>query len=150
MKLSEALINRADLNKRIAQLSMRLNDNATVQEGEKPNEEPDELLAELDDCLLQLEGLIARINLTNSSVKLDGLTLTEHLAKRDCLSMKLGAYRDFIRSASTLSLRGMRSEIKWLSSVNVSQLQKHIDKLSAELRVLDNNIQALNWTTELI
>ena len=150
MKLSEALINRADLNKRIQQLNMRLNDNATVQEGEKPNENPEELLTELDDCLCQLEVLIARINLTNSSVKLDGLTLTEHLAKRDSLSMKLGIYRDFLRSASQISFRGMKSEIKLLSSVNVSKLQKHVDKLSAELRVLDNSIQALNWTTELI
>ena len=150
MKLAEALISRADLNKRIAQLSVRLNNNATVQEGEKPNENPSELLAELDDCITQLETLIARINLTNSSVKLNGLTLTELLAKRDCLSMKLGTYRDFLRTASQLSYRGLRSEIKWLSAVDVRQLQRYVDKLSAEFRRLDSDMQALNWTTELI
>ena len=40
MKLAEALQERADLNKRIEQLSTRLSVNATVQEGKTPAENP--------------------------------------------------------------------------------------------------------------
>ena len=44
MKLAEALTLRADLQKRAAQLQNRLYNNAKVQEGEKPAEDPRGLL----------------------------------------------------------------------------------------------------------
>jgi len=47
MKLAEALILRADCQKRIARLKSRLLVNAKVQEGDAPAETPQELIAEL-------------------------------------------------------------------------------------------------------
>jgi len=44
MKLAEALILRADCQKRIEQLRQRLLRNVKVQEGDKPAEEPMELI----------------------------------------------------------------------------------------------------------
>ena len=44
MKLAEALQERADLNRRIEQLRYRLGNNALMQEGEKPAEDPAALL----------------------------------------------------------------------------------------------------------
>ena len=43
MKLAEALQERADLNRAIQQLENRLSNNALVQEGERPAEDPQEL-----------------------------------------------------------------------------------------------------------
>ena len=57
MKLAEALILRADLQKRIAQLSARLKDSAKVQEGDEPTEDLKALFAELDQMLAQQEML---------------------------------------------------------------------------------------------
>ena len=150
MKLAEALQERADLNRRIQQLQQRLNNNAVVQEGEQPAEDPQELLIELDNCAANLEELIARINLTNCRTAVDGENLTALLARRDALKLRLSAYRDLAYSASQLGRRGMRSEIKLLSAVNVRELQKQVDQMAKELRVLDNSIQAANWATELI
>ena len=82
MKLAEALQERADLNRRIAQLNNRLSCNATVQEGEQPAENPSELLKELDSCIDRLEELICRINLTNCQTVTDSKTLTEQIAHR--------------------------------------------------------------------
>ena len=48
MKLAEALTLRGDLQKRAAQLQTRLHNNAKVQEGESPAEDPRQLLAELE------------------------------------------------------------------------------------------------------
>jgi hypothetical protein len=45
MKLSEALILRADCQKRIQQLRERLERSAKVQEGETPFEEPQALIS---------------------------------------------------------------------------------------------------------
>ena len=63
MKLAEALQERADLNRRIESLRVRLNTNAIVQEGEKSPEDPKELLKELNRCTTRLEELIKKINI---------------------------------------------------------------------------------------
>ncbi len=149
MKLAEALQERADLNKRIAQLSSRLCMNATVQEGEKPAEDPAELIKELEGSTARLEELIAKINLANCKTVVDGSTLTELIAKKDILTLKINSYRDLLNNASRLSQRATRSEIKILSTVNVKELQKRVDDLSKELRVTDNKIQETNWKTEI-
>lgn len=112
MKLAEALQLRADLQKRMAQLADRLYDNATVQEGEQPAEDPKELLAEYEDCIVQLEDLMARINRTNCGTRTPHGTLTELLARRDCLKMQVETYRNFLTSASSLTRRATRSEIR--------------------------------------
>ena len=48
MKLAEALQERADLNRRIEQLNSRLYRNSKVQQGRNPEEDPAELISELD------------------------------------------------------------------------------------------------------
>ncbi len=149
MKLAEALQERADIARRIDQLRFRLSRNATVQEGEKPAEDPSELIKELDACVARLEELMARINLTNAATVIEGRTLTELIAKRDALSVKTSAYRNFLDEASNLSGRASRSEIKILSTVNVRKLQKQLDDMSKELRQTDNMLQQANWTVDL-
>ena len=72
MKLAEALQERADIQKRLSQLRGRLLNNAKVQEGEKPVENPAELLQEMDGMILRLEELILRINMTNSATMDNG------------------------------------------------------------------------------
>ena len=83
MKLAEALILRADLQKRLEQLRQRLILNAQVQDGEQPAEDPESLLRELDEVTGELESLIRQINLTNAQPLSDGETLTALLARRD-------------------------------------------------------------------
>ncbi len=150
MKLAEALQERADLNRRIQQLHQRLSNNAIVQEGESPAEDPAELLAELDVCVQNLESLITRINLTNCRTTVDGVSLTALLARRDALKLKLSAYRDLAYNASQLARRATHTEIKVLSAVSVKDVQAQADTLAKDLRQLDNSIQAANWAADLI
>ena len=151
MKLATALSQRSDVQTRLSELRGRLNNNARVQEGEEPAEDPKVLLAELDTLCAQFEDRVARINLTTAATKnADGRTLTELLARRDALKEKLSILRGFLDSASNLAMRGMRTEIKIKSTVQVSKLQKQADDLSKELRELDEQIQELNWLTELV
>ncbi len=150
MKLASALSERADLQRRLSELGTRLNNNAKTQEGEPPAEDPKQLLSELDAILERLELLIARINLTNSRTVSDGKTLTELLARRDCLQQRLSVMRSFLDHASSRVERYSRTEIKIVSTVAVPELQKQTDRVSKELRELDETIQALNWTTELL
>ena len=150
MKLATALAERADLQRRLAELSTRLNNNAKAQEGEAPAEAPEALLRELDEIFTCLEELVSRINLTNSATAADGMTLTELLARRDCLKQRVQIMRGFLNSASAKVDRYSRAEIKIVSTVSVTELQGDLDRLSKELREVDEQIQYLNWTTELM
>ena len=150
MKLAEALQERADLNRRIEQLRYRLSNNVLVQEGEKPLEDPAALLEELESSFTRLEWLIARINLTNCAVKVEGRSLTELIARRDVLSLRADAYRRLVEEASQNTHRATRTEIKILSAVDVPALQRQADDASRELRLLDNTLQATNWTANLM
>ena len=150
MKLAEALQERADINNRIAELYPRLSNNAVVQEGEKPAEDPQELLAEIESCTARLAELIARINLTNCSVRVDGRTLTEMIAEKDALNVKINLYRSLIGAASNVAHRATRTEIKIKSTVDVSRLQKLADDYAKQLRMLDNRLQEANWMNELL
>ena len=150
MKLAEALILRADLQKRLQQLRVRLAANARVQDGETPAEDPHALLAELDTITAELETLIFRINITNGIVSDGGVCMTALLAKRDALRLKIDALRDFSEQAAATVLRGTRTEVVIRSTVSVPDLQAKLDTLSKELRELEMRIQSLNWTSELI
>lgn len=150
MKLATALSTRADLQSRLNELETRLVANSKVQEGEKPDENPMELISEKDRIIAELETLISKINLTNSKTEAGGMTITELLAKRDCLKLDIKIMRNFLNSASNKIHRLSRSEIVIKSTVNVAELQKKVDALSKELREIDEKIQELNWTTELI
>ena len=149
MKLAEALQERADLNRLIEQLKARLMNNAIVQEGDAPAEDPAELLAELDRSVERLRELISRINATNCAAMAEGESLTALIARKDCLTIKLGAYRDFVREASQTARRATKTEIRIVSTVNVREIQRTVDALSKELRIVDNRIQEANWKTEL-
>ena len=85
MKLATALAERSDIQNRINTISVRLDNNAKVQEGDVPAEDPKALMEELDRLIVRLEDLVARINLTNSGTVYEGKTITELLAHRDCL-----------------------------------------------------------------
>ncbi len=149
MKLATALSERADLQRRISELSVRLNNNAKVQEGEAPAEQPSELLLELDSCFGRLEELIARINKTNNETVSGGVTVTDLIAKRDCLRERIRIMRDFLNASSEKVSRYSKAEIKVCSTVPVAELQKQVDAYSRQLRETDELIQSLNWTTEL-
>lgn len=150
MKLAEALNLRADLQKRIANLRERLIKNAKVQEGDTPSEDPNILLNELNDNIIELENIIKLINKTNSSTYIDNESISDIIAKRDTLGLKLSILRSFISESADKIERYSNKEIKILSTVNVAEKQKEIDNLSKEYRLIDTKLQGLNWTTDII
>lgn len=150
MKLAAALSERADIQRRISEIAGRLRQNAKVQQGEQPSEQPQELMKELDGLLARLEELVARINLTNSTVSADDRTITELISHRDTLKLRISVMRGFLDEASSKVDRYSRAEILIQSTVDVSALQKQLDGYSRELRQTDEKLQELNWTTELL
>lgn len=158
MKLSEALIRRADTQKRIAQLRSRLITSSLVQEGSTPPEDPLRLLAELDRAVAELNGLIKRINRTNAATVFDATrtltdasrTLTDAIADRDTLMLERSVIVELAEAASMQSQRYSRSELKSVATVDVGALQDRADELARRHRELDTRIQQINWNTDLL
>ncbi|MCT4618703.1 MAG: DIP1984 family protein [Marinisporobacter sp.] len=150
MKLAEALILRADYQKRIQQLKRRLENSAKVQDGEEPPENPQKLLKELNTIMDELTILIQRINKTNSFTKFDDEhSLADILAERDKIWNKRQILSHLIESAVVKQERYSRSEVKFFSTIDIAKIQKEVDGLSKRFRELDTKIQAKNWTTEI-
>ena len=151
MKLAEALILRADCQKRFGQLKSRLHTNAKVQEGDAPAETPQDLIAELGRVSAELLDLIKRINRTNATTAFAGtLTISDALAERDVLMLQRAAYVELAQNASISHDRYSRSEVKYVATINVAGIQQHADELAKNYRELDTRIQELNWQTELV
>ena len=150
MKLGEALIKRADLQKKIGQLRARLGQNAKIQEGDEPAELITNLLAEYDKTSSVLEKLIKRINRTNSATSFRGGTIIDSIVEGDSISAKIKTYRELYEAAINKPERFGRLEIKYVKCVDVAMLQNQINDLSKDLRTLDIALQECNWNTELL
>jgi hypothetical protein len=150
VKLAEALILRADQKKRIEQLRQRLLRNAKVQESQQPAEDPNALMQEFENTAGELLGLIQRINRTNCATAMDrGGTLADAIAMRDILLTKHSLYRDLAQAATVVQDLRTKSEVKFVSTINVAQIQQSADGLAAAHRELDTAIQEMNWKTDL-
>jgi hypothetical protein len=151
MKLAEALILRSDMQKTVEELKERLFNNAKVQEGDTPGENPMDLMGELERVTDELVSIVQRINRTNVKTLLNTeMTLADALAVRDILKSKHSIYRELAYSATTSPKRLTRSEIKFISSVNIKEVQDKADLLAKQHRELDASIQGINWSTDLL
>ncbi len=75
--------------------------------------------------------------------------MSDAIARRDILRMRISPYRDLAQAASITENRYSRSDVKFHSAVSVAQIQKEADALSKEHGELDARIQEANWLTEL-
>ena len=156
MKLAEALVLRADAQKRLEQLVARATATARYQEGEPPVEDPGELLAQARTTVDEIEILVRRINRTNCATLLpSGQTITDAIARRDALKSRRrleSAIADAAtgRDSGFGFARGLRSELRYVTDLPVAALREEADRTALELRNLDTEIQQANWNTELI
>jgi hypothetical protein len=150
MKVGEALTLRSQLQTRFQQLRDRLRSSVLVQEGEKPPEDPQTLLAELEQIAAQLETLVARMNRTNLAARLpDGRTLTDALARRDHLGLLQGALHQVAEAASANQQRYAKAELRIVRTVDGGAWPRRGPELPRERRSHDTRIQEANWQTDL-
>ena len=151
MKLAEALLLRSDLQKKAASLRERIGRYASVQQGDKPHEDPEQAAqgSQRHPRLAGGLGLPRSTGRTCARKLRDGRTLTEALAHRDSLAKRHAVLQAAIDGSTKPPERYGLSEIKWVATMDVPKLQKQADDLSRQIRELNGLIQETNWRVEL-
>jgi Family of unknown function (DUF6847) len=150
MKLAEALLLRADIQKKLTSLQARAQKYALVQEGERPAEDPQAILREVEDVTGELQRLVFAINRANLQHKIKtGETLTEALAKRDTLVLRHSTLEGVIGACARPPERYGVKEIRWVTTLDVRELQSQADALAKAIRELNAAIQEAGWQVEL-
>lgn len=150
MKLAEALLLRADLQKKLESLRERIGRNTVVQEGEKPSEDPNALLDQAKVICQKLKALVFAVNQANLTGRTGkGRTLTEALAERDAHALQHSILQTAATSAAKPPERYGVKEIRWVKTVDVAALQKSVDNMARTLRELNAEIQEANWQIDV-
>ena len=151
MKLAEALLRRADMQKKLASLKSRIAENVKVQDGDTPSENPNELLLQANQVMSELYALIDHIHRTNAiAVMPDGATMLSTLVKRDELAERHRLLQTAMDNAVTEGDRYSHREIKWQKVIEPVKLQKQTDDIAVKLRNLNIQLQAANWQIDLV
>jgi hypothetical protein len=150
MKLAEALLLRADVQKKLASLQARAQRYAVVQEGERPPEDPQAILRQIEAVADELQRLVFAINRANLRHKVaSSETLTEALAKRHSLVLRHRILQSVVDVCAKPPDRYGVKEIRWVTTVDVADLQRQVDDLAKQIRELNAAIQEAGWQVEL-
>ena len=150
MKLAEALMERAAMQKRLGELRDRIAETTKTGEGQAPPEDSEPLLREAMGIMDDVGALMVRINRSNNVAKLDdGRPLAEAITERDSIIAKQKLLRD-----AAISTR--RPDNRWghlareQIVVDVKKLYKQADDLGERARKLNMRIQLVNWSFDLV
>ncbi|MEG1637821.1 MAG: DIP1984 family protein, partial [Cellulosilyticaceae bacterium] len=106
---------------------------------------------ELADVLNQQEHIVKSINRTNVSVIVaKEESLADLIISRDLMKKKRNILSAIMQEAVIKQDRYSRTEVKFVNTIKISDLQKEIDGVSKLYRELDVKIQEKNWTVELL
>ncbi|MDO5580606.1 MAG: DIP1984 family protein [Planctomycetia bacterium] len=147
MKLAEALIRKAAVDKLIP---ARFNTWFSCPRSISSFKDPDVLLKEFNDLLIEQEDLIKRINRTNCRPGPSGKKPMDLIARKESLTLKIMVLRDLYNAAQIDASRYSNKEIRLISTIDPKSIQKQIDHLSRELRETIVELQKLNWETDLL
>ncbi len=154
MLIAEALAEKAHLDQQVRSLRERAKAAARYLEGEEPAENAEDLLRQARDLIRTRGILIAAVNHANAREELrPGMTVTEALARRSAQAEEIGLLTDLADAASPgrdpYSRGRRKSELPEKTDLSVTELRAEADRLSKERRVLDADIQHVNWAVEL-
>lgn len=154
MLLAETLRERADAQRRLANLRNRVAASARHTEGEEPAEDASALLAEAEAVVDRIAVLVTAINATNLATVLeDGRSLTEALADRNALRARhrlLTEAADAAAGNQGAFARLGRNELRTFATLDVTALRARADEVAVAIRGLDLAIERSNVTTELV
>lgn len=162
MLIAEALAERKDILKRIAEYPAKVAEIAVWDEDdEKPKKaEYDDLVASVAADLLRVEHITLAINEANAKLEVNTewgrMSIMQAIARRDQLvraqraaSQAQSAVEGALLGNRWERTRRSKEDIKRNSLVAPRELSRTEDALAGQIRRLDLAIQQVNWTAEV-
>ncbi len=151
IKLAEALLDRSELQKKIADIQARMRENAIIQQDDVPTEDPSKLFEELKQAYKSFDDLNRRINTTNNSTFFnDKMKICDALYQREALDRQIKELASLASAFASKSTRYSKTEIKYISTMDPKALRSHVDDLKRQRKELDRQVQSLNWSIDLL
>ncbi len=142
---------RAKQAQKLNDLKGRIKASALAQEGTDPPENPGHLIEEYLTLSGEHRELVSQITATNAGTTIEGQTLAAMLQEREELIRERNIYSFAASAASSQDIyRFTRSELKYVTTLNVAQLREDEETAGEKVRALDVKIQAANWSVELL
>jgi len=76
--------------------------------------------------------------------------VSDAIAERDILEKRRDLLARMAEAASTRQDRYSKSEVKFIATVSVAELQNRVDRLAKDFRELDTRLPELNWKTDIV
>ncbi|OFI50456.1 hypothetical protein BG261_00825 [Floricoccus tropicus] len=150
MKLAELLMERKDIQIKLAEIKERMNSVVRIQEGDTPEIDPLVLIKQFEETNKRLVKVVETIEKANQETLMDkGKTLAQALVAREGLRRQHLFYTSVINQASEKVHRYSNSEIKDIVTVDLADLHKKKDQIAKKLREIDAKIQEKNWNIEV-
>jgi hypothetical protein len=155
MKLGEALSLRARQAQQLESLRGRIRANSLTQEGDKPGEDPAELIDEFSTLSEDHAKLVYRIAKTNMQAQVGGAPLLKMLHDREALR-RIRNIHEAAAAAATVGggrhnpYRFSQAEIKFVPQVVVTEQRQYEQEADDAIRRLDAQIQEANWQIDLV
>ncbi len=154
MNILEALNLKKDLQNRIESLRRRYVNSVTVKKGEKPIEDPQKLLVELEDGFSQLNDISCRISAANTATRNSkGQTIKQLMIelsiveqRKECLNR---AFDEVLFGDAEVYSYYNRPQSEYDVTIDIEALKKEIDSQEVRFRQLTSEIQKLDLTTEI-
>lgn len=159
--LSEALSDRKQALKDIADLEAQATQAAVEYEDSPSSEDAADLMGQLTTAIERFRDLSIRVNETNNvtSIAFEGQTLNlmEAIAMREALLTQhrsgkrvAEAIEEKVFGRSRYGGRRTKDEIKMRDKLGLEGLRKRNNDVAGRLRRLDITVQQANWTTTLV
>lgn len=151
MKLAELLIEKKDLQEKLRQLGIQMQNNVKIQEGDESAEEPAHVLVAYQRTNSKLETVTTKINMMNNQTIIADLaiSLTEAIEKREAIGREYRFIDQTIEHAQTRTHHYFHSEIKSIVTIDLKAYHALRDELAKKMSKLDIAIQETNWQTEI-
>lgn len=151
MKLGAALSELKNEKSQLARLIQIRKDVMYVKEDKKPAFDAKKLTDQINKKMDEIRELKIKIMKTNLQTKIGDLNLAEAILKVSDLRSKISNLTDLIElNRRDWLTRRRDDDVELIPQVEESEIEKEIRELEQEKVRLDNEIQKVNWSVDLV
>lgn len=150
MNIGEGLSKLKKEKSRLARLISLRKENVYSEKGKETKFSPKELTKEVDTKIEEIRKLKIKIQQANLGTKIHGeeISLAEAIIKVNDLRSKIAHLSTLFEKKERWLYRD-KNEYEMIAQLDEKEIEDDIEQLENEKAIMDNKIQATNWSTKL-